>query len=88
MPHLDWKDEYNHLLILQEKINSYITFCEEQQYKDVYKDISVEYAIFEIHFKFEPTNNAMNFLGQVQKQLGEIGILIECYIGDAENENK
>ena len=26
--HLDWQDEYKHLLILQEKINAYIGFCE------------------------------------------------------------
>ena len=31
--HLDWKNEYDHLLRLQEKINSYITFCEEHQWR-------------------------------------------------------
>lgn len=30
--HLDWQDEYQHLLMLQEKINSYIGFCESGQY--------------------------------------------------------
>ena len=29
--HLDWQDEYKHLLILQEKINAYIGFCESGQ---------------------------------------------------------
>ena len=31
--HIDWKNEYDHLLRLQEKINSYITFCEEHQWR-------------------------------------------------------
>ena len=49
--HLDWQDEYQHLLMLQEKINSYIGFCESGQYQDVYADTSIKHIIFEIHFK-------------------------------------
>lgn len=80
--HLGWSDEYNHLLALQEKINAYIAFCEEHQYNQVYKNIIVEYAIFEIHFMFEPTLKAMNFIEQVQRQVNEMGILIECHISE------
>lgn len=80
--HLDWSNEYNHLLVLQDKINAYIVFCEEHQYNQVYKNILVEYAIFEIHFKFEPTIKAMNFLEQVQRQVNEMGIAIECHISE------
>ena len=46
--HLDWQDEYQHLLMLQEKINSYIGFCESGQYQDVYADTSIKHIIFEI----------------------------------------
>ncbi len=80
--HLDWSNEYHHLLALQEKINAYIAFCEDHQYNQVYKDISVEYAILEIHFKHEPTRKAMNFLEQVQRRVNEIGIAIECHISE------
>ena len=55
--HLDWQDEYKHLLILQEKINAYIGFCESGQYKEIYTDTPIEHIIFEIHFMFEPTQN-------------------------------
>lgn len=78
--HLDWSNEYNHLLVLQEKINDYIIFCEEHQYNEIYGNILVQYVIFEIHFKYEPTTKAMNFLEQVQLQVNEIGITIEYYI--------
>lgn len=80
--HLDWSNEYNHLLVLQEKINAYIAFCEEHQYNQIYKKILVEYAILEIHFKYEPTIKVMNFLEQVQRQVNEMGIAIECHISE------
>ena len=79
--HLEWDDEYGHLVALQEKINAYIGFCEERQYEQIYKNRQVEYGVFEIHFASEPTEKAMNFLEQVQKQLNELGITIECHIG-------
>lgn len=78
--HLDWKNEYEHLLRLQEKINSYITFCEEHQYNEFYEEDLIEYAVFEIHFKYEPTKKAIDFLEQVQRQVNELGITIECHI--------
>lgn len=83
--HIEWSDEYNHLLILQEKINAYIAFCEEHQYEQIYKELEVEYAIFEMHFMFEPTSKAIKFLEQVQLQLNEIGIAIECHMAYEEN---
>ena len=48
--HLDWEEEYEHLLMLQDKINSYLAFCESGQYKEVYKNCEAECVVFEIHF--------------------------------------
>lgn len=62
--------------------NAYSVFCEEHQYSQVYKNILVEYAIFEIHFKYEPTIKAMNFLEQVQRQVNEMGTVTECHISE------
>ena len=39
--HLEWKDEYQHLIMLQAKINAYISFLEEKQYEDIYQDVSI-----------------------------------------------
>ncbi len=82
--HLDWDEEYQHLIILQEKINAYIQFCENEQYREVYKDIDFQYGIFEIHFLHEPTGKAMQFLQTVQKQVRELGITIECCLSRGE----
>ena len=78
--HIDWNDEYRHLVALQEKINAYIGFCEDRQYRQVYKDAPIESAVFEIHFRFEPTKKGWTFLEQVQRQINEMGIMLECHI--------
>ena len=41
--HVDWSDEYRHLVMLQEKINVYITFFEEKQYEEIYKEEEIAY---------------------------------------------
>ncbi len=82
--HLEWDDEYHHLIELQEKINSYIAFWEGQQYRKAYNDVLVEYAVFEIHFLHEPSKNGVLFLEQVQKQVRETGIILEIHITGGE----
>lgn len=85
--HLDWQDEYKHLLILQEKINAYIGFCESGQYKEIYTDTSIKHIIFEIHFMFEPTQNTYRFLEQIPNRINELDLSIECHITE-ESENE
>jgi len=80
--HLDWDEEYKHLIILQENINAYIAFCEERQYESVVNNAEIRYVIFEIHFRCEPTANCISFLEQVQRQLSELGIKIKCHISE------
>lgn len=82
--HIDWTQEYNHLLILQEKINSYIMFCENGQYKDLYKDNVIEYVVIEIHFLYEPTENVYIFLNQIPEIINGLDLSIECSISEEE----
>ena len=84
--HLEWQDEYEHLSILQEKINAYIGFCESGQYKEVYTDTEVRHVIFEIHFLFEPTQNTYNFLKQIPGRINELDLAIECHITEVESD--
>jgi len=87
--HVDWVQEYNHLLMLQEKINSYIMFCENGQYKDFAEDNDIEYVIIEIHFLYEPTKNVYIFLEQVPKKINDLDLSIECYISEGDlNEDR
>ena len=75
--HMDWRDEYQHLVMLQEKINVYITFLEEKQYEDIYKGENITYGIIEIHFLYSLTANAEKFLQLVQNQVAELGVKIQ-----------
>lgn len=84
--HLDWSDEYKHLITLQEKINTYVAFLEEKQYEDTYKNTTITYGIIEIHFLYEITSNAEKFLQSIQDQAGELGIRIECYISSGDTD--
>jgi len=75
--HLDWCNEYQHLVLLQEKINVYIAFLEEKQYEKIYKEEELIYGVIEIHFLHNLTVNAENFLQSVQNQVAELGIKIQ-----------
>lgn len=83
--HLPWDDEflceYDHLILLQDKINAYLAFWESEQYAEQYPDAEVETVVIEIHFKYEIPDNCEKFLQTVQNQLGQYGIKIEVHIG-------
>jgi len=80
--HIDWEDEYRHLLMLQEKINSYILFLEEKQYKEIYHNDSIFYGIIEIHFLHNIPSNAEKFLQTVQNQVSELGIKVQYIVSE------
>lgn len=78
--HLDWENEYEHLYALQNKMNAYIHYCESGQYRQFTQDQEPKYAVIEIHFLYEPTETAVEFLNNVQEQVGGMGIKIECQV--------
>lgn len=78
--HLDWTNEYEHLIQLQNKINAYISFLESEQYKDVYPDKQFSTYCIEVHFKYEMTSNCIKFIDTVNKQLSTINITIEAIV--------
>lgn len=55
--HLDWSNEGEHLLALQDKINAYIAFWETMQYKKIYHGCSFASAKIELHEKYDPSPN-------------------------------
>lgn len=85
--HLEWVQSENalserdHLLLLQEKINAYISFIEEEQFKSKYPNLELQLAIIEIHFQYDITENCERFLQAVQSQVKKYRIKIETHIG-------
>lgn len=76
--HLDWTNEYEHLKILQDKINSYISYLESGQQKEIYPEQEFISYYIEIHFKHKASTNCLNFIKTVNKQLEDYNIKIEA----------
>ncbi|MBE9912621.1 hypothetical protein G8C92_01045 [Paenibacillus donghaensis] len=73
--HLDWENELQHLTLLQDKINAYIYFIESGQIFSVYPDTkSVEGFIFDLKFKYKPTENCKKLLGVFCKRTQDLQI--------------
>ena len=79
--HLGWEKEYDHLILLQDKLNSYMAFLESEQWKEYFPD-TVERAEIEIDFKYDITPNCERFLQTVQDQFGQCGVRIKAVIGE------
>ncbi len=77
---MSWASEYNHLMMLQNKINAYLEFCDSRQYEKIYPGRVFNDAIFEFRFVYEPTDNAMRFMSAVQTRLAEEGITVVVYV--------
>lgn len=78
---LNWEDEYVHLDILQDKINSYVSFLEGEQWKSSFSQ-DLEGATIQIDFLYEITPNCEKFLQAVQDQLGQYCIEIKVVVVD------
>lgn len=69
--HLDWSNEYDHLIQLQNKMNSYIDFIEGQQYREIYPDMRFSSFCIEVHFMYELTTNCLKFIDVISKQMAD-----------------
>lgn len=78
--HLDWKNEQEHLMTLQNKINSYLGFIESKQYEEIYPNDSFEEYVIEIHFKNGISENCFHFLDAVANQVEQFNVKIRAEI--------
>lgn len=74
--HLDWKNEHNHLVILQNKINSYLEFIESKQYVATYPQDVFDSYVIEIHFQNGMSENCLKFLEVVADQVEVLNVKI------------
>ncbi|AXI04729.1 DUF6572 domain-containing protein [Aquirhabdus parva] len=58
---LEWGSS-KHLLLLQEKINAYLRFIESGEVFDTYPEAKGRRILFNIVLKYQPDENARNFL--------------------------
>ncbi|GIQ61377.1 hypothetical protein Flavo103_45120 [Flavobacterium collinsii] len=77
--HLEWDDENEHLLLLQDKINSYLDFIENGQLAESYPDKADKTIMIQIVFKYQPNKTAEEFLAIVERFLNEKGYAFDFY---------
>ena len=72
--HLEWDEERKHLMLLQQKINSYLGFIESGEILKTYPDSKGRRPVISIKVMHEPNNDALTFFDAVKKVSAEIGV--------------
>ncbi len=78
--HLDWSNEYEHLIMLQDKINSYLGFIESGEVYESYpeaKDRNIEIMIYA---KYDITEKAEEFFNFAYNTIVESRFSLSCKI--------
>lgn len=71
--HLNWDDGNDHLLILQNKINAYLSSIETGNFYNDYPDAQGRDIVINIVAKHEPNDKAMLFLDATKGVLQSAG---------------
>ena len=59
--HFDWVDVENHLLKLQEKINTYLSFIESGEIYEAYTNAKGKEIVIQVLYKFVLVQEAIDF---------------------------
>ena len=86
--YLEWDSEKamkhsEHLFLLRKKIDAYVKFLEKRQYKDKYPNLEPVMKVIDIRFQYQYPETCEQFLQEVEKQLGALGIKLDIRIGYA-----
>jgi hypothetical protein len=75
--HLEWGGK-EHLMMIQEKLNSYLAFVEGGEVFESYPDAKGKEIKIDIVCKFHPDEEGVKFLGLCQEAIENAGFLF-CY---------
>lgn len=76
--HLEWGgDTKEHLLLLQEKINSYLRFIESGELLESYPKANGRNAVINIIGKYPLNEEAKGFIDQVKSIVGDAGMALK-----------
>jgi hypothetical protein len=71
--HLDWEKTKEHLLVLGEKINTYLTFLESGELYEKYPEAKNCPVEIEVMFHYQPNPEAYSFLAAVKSIVENAG---------------
>ena len=69
--HLDFegKFEFDHISILQDKLNTYLWYIDSGQYEDIYPQKDFDRFLINIHFLHDITDNCIKFIDVCNQKL-------------------
>jgi hypothetical protein len=70
------KFEYDHISLLQDKLNTYMWYIDSEQYRDTYPDHNFESIVINFRFLHNPTENCVKFITLTNKQLSSANVKI------------
>ena len=65
--HLEWDEENNHILVLQNKINAYLDYIQNGQILEIYPNLKNNDIIISLMMKYNPNEKALAFLSHCEK---------------------
>src|SRR5437899_12441394 len=83
--HLDWDefDEGDHLLLLQEKINTYLEFVSSGQLAKARPDWKGVRVVIQVDAMYEPNKKAVEFYRSAGKAVAEAGVSLVLHVPDS-----
>lgn len=83
--HIPWEgelalSEYDHLELLQNKLNDYVAYVESGQFRQTFPDHELTMGIIRICFKYNIPDICEQYLNVAQNQIGHLGIKIEAVV--------
>lgn len=73
--HLPWDEQPEHLLLLQEKLNTYLAFVEGGEIYSVYPDAKGRSLLIDLVCKHPPTAYGVEFLNKISPIVAQAGVL-------------
>ena len=74
--HLEWDEKMEHIYMLQEKINKYLSFIESGEISEHCDNIKDKKIIINVIYKYEPSDVAHEFLEKFKSVIEEAGFYL------------
>jgi hypothetical protein len=74
---MNWNNENDHLMLLQEKINNYLSFVESGEIQTSYPSSVNKKVDINVVMQYEPSKNGITFLDKVKEIVLNAGIGFE-----------
>ena len=81
--HLDWNNEHEHQLLLQEKINTYLAFIESGEILESYPNAKGRHPVISVRVLSSPTSEGLRFFARVKPIIENAGIGFHFEVAEA-----